>query len=74
MSNVDAAPESLAALLSSELPLVDVEVELIVVSELLEVCATEVTPGPVENPGELSAPQPSARTAARTRGRMPFRA
>jgi len=70
MSNVDAQPELLVAALSSAPPLVevDVEVDVVVLPELLDVCATEVTPGPVENAGELSAPQPrAARAAARPR-------
>ncbi|WP_434419210.1 hypothetical protein [Nannocystis pusilla] len=71
MSNVDAPPELLAAALSSAPPLaeVDVEVNVVVLPELLEECATEVTPLN-ENASELSLPQPSPRAAARARRRI----
>jgi len=71
MSNVDAAPEPLAVLSSPPLEVeLDVEVDVVELPELLDVCATEVTPGPVENAGGLSVPQASARAAARARRRM----
>ncbi|MFY0539960.1 hypothetical protein [Nannocystis pusilla] len=69
MSNVDA--ELLAAALSSAPPLVELDVEVdvdVVLPELLDVCATEVTPGPVVNACGPSLPQPrAARAAARAR-------
>jgi len=73
MSNVET-PAVLAAALSSAPPDVDVD-ELAELEDELEVdvsgVVTDVTPGPVENPGGLSLPQARAAAASSARRRTP---